>query len=149
MRDPSYPCKKRIKKGCLVEIPTIQLPQREGNLRHPSPGSPTAGGGASGGHRAGGELAKAQHRCRDWPPLDFCRDAGCPIILSFVFEKSRCLSCRSGRAKRLDRFAANVLLLLNGVQVNMQLKPRCNQSAQCHFPMVYCGGKGSEACFCE
>lgn len=105
--------------------------------------------GASGGHGAGEELAKAQHRCRDWPLLDFCSNAGCPIILSFVFEKSQCLSCRSGRAKRLDWCAANILLLLNGVQVNMQLKRQCNQSPQCHFPMVYCGGKGSETCFCE
>lgn len=104
-------------------------------------------GGASGGHR--GELAKAQHWCGDSLPLDFCRDAGCLIILSFMFGKSPSLSCRSGRVKRLERFAANALLLLNAAQVNVQLKPRCNQKHPTPFSYGLVGEKGTETCFCD
>lgn len=57
MRDPSYPCNKKNKKGWLVEIPTFQLPFGEGNNLYPSPSSPTALG-----HQVGteGSLPPAQ-----------------------------------------------------------------------------------------
>ena len=141
MRDPSYPCKKRIKEGVWWRSLRFSCPLERETFRIHHPAALQLGGI---GRARRGELAKARHRRGDSLPLDFCRDAARLIIFSFVFEKSRCLSCRSGRVKRLERFAASALLLLNGVQVNVQLKPRCNQSARCHFPIVYWGQKAQE-----
>lgn len=63
MRDPSYPCKKRIKKEgwCWWRSPRFSCPLERGNMPHPSAGSPTARGHRMGTGRGGEqwELAAA------------------------------------------------------------------------------------------